>query len=54
MRLIPFRGFSLGNVEKYGKTAVFFGAAMAGLGKYFMGGYGQIEVYRAVSYYIYR
>ena len=31
-------------MENYGKT--FFRAAMAGLGKYRMGGYGRIGVYR--------
>ena len=33
------------NVEKYGKIAVFR-AATAGWGKYRMGGYGRIGVYR--------
>ena len=33
-------------MEKYGKMAVFFRAAMAGLGKYCMGAYGWIGVYR--------
>ena len=32
-------------MEKYGKTAVFR-TATAGLGKYHMGGYGRIGVYR--------
>ena len=30
----------------FGKTAVFFRADMAGLGKYSTGGYGRIGVYR--------
>ena len=33
------------NVEKYGKTAVFLGG-YSRIGKYRMGGYGWIEVYR--------
>ena len=32
-------------MEKYGKMAVFW-AAIAGLGKYRMGGHGRIGVYR--------
>ena len=35
-------------MENYGKTAVFR-ADMAGLGKYSMGGYGRIGVYRVRS-----
>ena len=37
------------NLEKYGKlgkNSIFFWTDMAGLGKYHMGGYGRIGVYR--------
>ena len=34
-------------MEKYEKPP-FFQAAMAGLGKYHMGGYGRIGVYRVI------
>ena len=40
---------SCSNLEKYGKfwkNGRFFQADMAGLGKYCMGGYGRIGVYR--------
>ena len=43
MRLIVSVVFSL---EKFGKNLPFFWAATAGLGKYSMGGYGQIGVKR--------
>ena len=33
-------------MEKHGKMAVFFWAATAGLGKYSMGGYSRIGVYK--------
>ena len=43
MRLILLGGYFFGkNMEK----RPFFRAAMAGLGKYHMGGYGRIGVYR--------
>ena len=41
-----WRVLSWKNVEK----RPFFRAAMTGLGKYHMGGYGQIGVYRDYSY----
>ena len=56
MRLIHFYMFSLGKCGKIWKNRPFFRADMAGLGKYCMGGYGRIGVYRVKalsrSYYI--
>ena len=47
MRSILFGVYSFGKFwENMGKRP-FFQAAMAGLGKYSMGGYGRIGVYRA-------
>ena len=46
MRLILFLGFPLGKMWKNMEKRPFFRAAMAGLGKYRMGGYGRIGVYR--------
>ena len=45
----PIWGKYLSNssiLEKCGKKQLFFLAAMAGLGKYCMGGYGRIGIYR--------
>ena len=44
--LIHFYRFSLGKCGKIWKNQPFFRADMAGLGKYCIGGYGQIGVYR--------
>ena len=33
-------------MEKYGEKKPFFRSAMAGMGKYHMGGYGRIGVHR--------
>ena len=46
MRLILFGGFYLGKMWKISEKRPFFRADMAGLGKYCMGGYGRIGVYR--------
>ena len=46
MRLILFLGFPLGKMWKNMEKRPFFRAAMARLGKYRMGGYGRIGVYR--------
>ena len=46
MRLIRFLVFLLGKMWKTMEKRPFFRAAMAGLGKYHMGGYGRIRVYR--------
>ena len=47
MRFILFGGFSFGKMWKSSeKKAIFPGGYMAGLGKYSMGGYGRIGVYR--------
>ena len=46
MRLILLLGFPLGKMWKNMEKRPFFRAAMAGLGKYRMGGYGRIGVYR--------
>ena len=46
MRLIHFYRFSLEKCGKIWKNRPFFRADMAGLGKYCMGGYGRIWVYR--------
>ena len=46
MRLIHFLGFSLEKCGKIWKNRPFFRADMAGLGKYCMGGYGRIGVFR--------
>ena len=46
MRLIHFSRFSLEKCGKIWKNQPFFWADMAGLGKYCMGGYGRIGVYR--------
>ena len=46
MRLILFLGFPLGKMWTNMEKRPFFRAAMAGLGKYRMGGYGRIGVYR--------
>ena len=45
MRLILFRGYFFGKMWKNVEKRPFFRAAMAGLGKYHMGGYGRIGVY---------
>ena len=41
-----FVGFYLGKMLKILEKRPFFRADMAGLGKYHMGGYGRIGVYR--------
>ena len=46
MRLILFGGYFFGKMWKNMEKLPFFRAAMAGLGKYHMGGYGWIGVYR--------
>ena len=46
MRLILFGGYFFGKMWKNMEKRPFFRAAMAGLGKYHMGGYGRIGVYR--------
>ena len=48
MRLIHFYKFSLEKCGKIWKNRPFFRADMAGLGKYCMGGYGRIGVYRVI------
>ena len=40
-------GSNLEKMDIFGETAIFYRADMAGLGKYCMGGYCQIGVYRA-------
>ena len=50
MRLISSERSSLRNVEKYVKIT-FFQAGMAGLGKYCIGRYDQIGVYRVKCQY---
>ena len=47
MRLILFGGFSFGKIWKNMGKQLFFRAAKARSGKYHIGGYGQIGVYRA-------
>ena len=44
--LILFGVFSFGKMWKFLEKQPFFRADMAGLGKYHMGGYGRIGVYR--------
>ena len=51
MRLIHFLRFSLEKCGKMWKNPPFFRADMAGLGKYCMGGYGRIGVYRVKQTY---
>ena len=46
MRLILFGVYFFGKMWKNMEKRPFFRAAMAGLGKYHMGGYGRIGVYR--------
>ena len=46
MRLILSEWFFFGKMWKNMEKRPFFRAAMAGLGKYRMGGYGGIGVYR--------
>ena len=46
MWLIHFLRFSLEKCGKMWKNPPFFRADVAGLGKYCMGGYGRIGVYR--------
>ena len=46
MRLIPFGSFYFGKMWKNMEKRPFFQADMAGLGKYWTGGYGRIGVYR--------
>ena len=46
MRLIHFYRFSLEKCGKIWKNRLFFRAALAGLGKYCIGRYGRIGVYR--------
>ena len=46
MRLILSEWFFSGKMWKNMEKRPFFRAAMAGLGKYRMGGYGRIGVYR--------
>ena len=50
MRLILFGGYFFGKMWKNMEKRSFFRAAMAGLGKYHMGGYGRIGVYRVKTY----
>ena len=45
MRLILFGRYFFGKMWKNMEKRPFFRAAMAGLGKYHMGGYGRIGVY---------
>ena len=45
-RLILFVGFYFGKIWKIWEKRLFFRADLAGLGKYCMGGYGRIGVYR--------
>ena len=45
-RLILFIWFYFGKIWKFMEKRPFFRADMAGLGKYCMGGYGRIGVYR--------
>ena len=46
MQLILFGFFNLGKMWKNMEKQLFFQAATVGLGKYCMGSYSQIEVYR--------
>ena len=46
MQLIVRSGFSFGKLCKNMEKLLFFRGAMAGLGKYHMGSYGRIGVYR--------
>ena len=46
MRLILFGGYFFGKMWKNMEKLPFFRAAMAGFGKYHMGGYGRIVVHR--------
>ena len=46
MRLILLGGYLFGKMWKNMEKRPFFRAAMAGLGKYHMSGYGRIGVYR--------
>ena len=46
MRLILSEWFFFGKMWENMEKWLFFRAAMAGLGKYCMGGYGRIGVYR--------
>ena len=45
-RFILFVWFYFGKMWKFSEKRPFFRADMAGLGKYHMGGYGRIGVYR--------
>ena len=47
---ILFVGFYFGKIWKVLGKQPFFRADMAGLGKYRMGGYGRIGVYRATTF----
>ena len=49
MQLILFGGYFFGKMWTNMEKRPFFRAAMAGLGKYHMGGYGRIGVYRVNS-----
>ena len=48
MRLILFGGYFFGKMWKNMEKQPFFRTAMAGLGKYHMGDYGRIGVYRVI------
>ena len=52
MRLILFGGYFFGKMWENMEKLPFFRAAMAGLGRYHMGGYGRIGVYRVDSFHI--
>ena len=49
MRFILFVWFYFGKMWKFLEKRPFFWADMAGLGKYHMGGYGRIGVYRVTK-----
>ena len=51
MRLILFGVLFCGKMWKNKEKRPNFRAAMAGLGKYHMGGYGRIGVYRVISFF---
>ena len=50
MRFILFGEFSFGKMWKFLEKRPFFRADMARLGKYSMGGYGRIGVYRVKAH----
>ena len=53
MLLILSKWFFFGKMPKNKEKQLFFRAALAGLGKYCMGGHGRIGVYRVNQFFEY-